>query len=100
VADLRDPVSRVAGNRLITTLFLCSIHSQQGYLVSHLPGNLKTFFMNYDKENEQEMPAAEKEKKEASIHVHDPFEKGNDKEITKEDLENVQKFKEASTERD
>ena len=43
---------------------------------------------------------AEKEKKEASIHVHDPFEKGNDKEITKEDLENVQKFKEASTERD
>jgi hypothetical protein len=56
--------------------------------------------MNYDKENEQEMPAADKEKKEESIHVHDPFEKGNDKEITKEDLENVQKFKEASTERD
>jgi hypothetical protein len=56
--------------------------------------------MNYDKENEQEMPAADKEKKEESIHVHDPFEKGNDKEIAKEDLENVQKFKEASTERD
>ena len=45
--------------------------------------------MNYDKENEQEMPAADKEKKEESIHVHDPFEKGNDKEAYAASLHNL-----------
>ena len=35
-----------------------------------------------------------------STEIHNPFDKGEDKKITQEDLENEQLFKEAQTERD
>jgi hypothetical protein len=34
------------------------------------------------------------------IRIPNPFKKGEDKEVTKEELDNIEKFKEAQTERD
>ena len=39
-------------------------------------------------------------KTDEQIHVHNPFKKDDDKELTEQDLENEQAFKEAQTERD
>ncbi len=40
------------------------------------------------------------EKSNEHVTVPNPFEPGNDKQITQEDIENEQKYKEALTERD
>jgi hypothetical protein len=56
--------------------------------------------MNDDKKNEQRPYGADEAKKDEPIQVHNPFKKEDDKKITKEDIENEEKFREASTERD
>ena len=54
--------------------------------------------MNDDKnENKPETQQADENK---TVKVHNPFEGGREEEITQEDLESIEKFKEAQTERD
>lgn len=42
----------------------------------------------------------EKNNEQKPLPFHNPFEKGDDKQITQEDIENEQKYKEALSERD
>jgi len=57
--------------------------------------------MNDDNKNEQQHNAAdEQKKKEEPLHVHNPLKEEDDRQITQEDIENEEKFREALTERD
>ncbi|HEX8277658.1 MAG TPA: hypothetical protein VF540_03155 [Segetibacter sp.] len=49
--------------------------------------------------NDQE-DMKEESSKEQPLPVHNPFKPGDDKQITQEDIDNEQKFKEALSERD
>ena len=64
----------------------------------------KTYYMNHennlttnqDKQDEQD----ENKEKQEPLRVHNPFDPNDKREITQEDIENEQKFKEALSERD
>lgn len=57
-----------------------------------------------DKQNENNQPAGNssnnKNEDPGTLHLHNPLKGGEEMDITQEDLENEQKFKEAQTERD
>jgi len=57
--------------------------------------------MNNDIKNEQQIDSTNDEaKKQEPLPVHNPFKPGDDKQISQEDIDNEQKFKEALSERD
>jgi len=53
-----------------------------------------------NKTNESEDKSSANKNDEEQLNVHNPLNKDDDKEITKQDVENEQLFKEAQTERD